>query len=692
VKFRSSICWIILLQLPLYSDTDSHDQFLTWMNRIAQQEIRRRENTIAQIRTVADAERRKELVRRTILDSLGGLPDYNGPLNARITGQIKADGYTIEKIIFESLPKFFVTANVYRPNQPGRFPAILVQSGHSAGSGKPEPQRLAANLALKGFVALTFDPIGQGERVQSFDHLLSRSVSQTWAAVDHITPGAQALLTGEGIARYFIWDAKRALDYLESRPDVDTARMGVTGCSGGGALTTFIGALDPRVKAIAPGCFLSGYRVLFTGDVPHAEMHLPEMLSRGIDIADFVELSAPTPWLLMATEGDFFTPAGVKIVFDEAKAWFRIYQAEDNVQYFVGSGPHGTPRESREAIYQWMTRWLKHGQGDVHEQSVKLYSNYELWATTTGQVIDQPGSRKVCELLVDDLHRKQRPGTTLELTERLRDLQIPTDRTSPRMKVVDQSESPKWRLQHIQFESEPGIVLSGILYIPNSSGRKAAVVLVKDDFNAKRILTSDSVAQHLAGRGRVVLELEPRDSPSPVPPGEPEAMYREYESWVGNWLPNSRADIIGRNLPAMRAHDILRGVDLLASNREVDPSSICATARGARGIWLLMAAAVDPRIQRVWLDRTPFSLRAALNKPVAMDLLDAVVPGFALHWDEDDLLKAIGNRTVLRTDPTGWTDQVIPLGPPYLYRYLVYGIDTDFHQQQAEQFINEFTR
>jgi cephalosporin-C deacetylase-like acetyl esterase len=660
------------------------------MDRIAQQYIQQREETIAQIHSRAEADRRKQLIRENILQSIGGLPDYNGPLNARLTGRIPAEGYTIEKVLFESLPKFLVTANVYRPNEPGRYPAVLVQSGHSAGAGKPEPQRLAANLALKGFVALTFDPIGQGERVQSFDHLLSRSVSLTWAAVDHITPGAQALIAGEGIARYFIWDAKRALDYLESRPDVDAARMGVTGCSGGGALTTFIGALDPRVKAIAPGCFLSGYRILFTGDVPHAEMHLPEMLSRGIDIADFVELSAPTPWLLMATEGDFFTPAGVKIVYDEAKTWFRIYQAEDKVQYFVGSGPHGIPHESREAIYQWMTRWLKNGQGDVHDQPAKLYSNYELWATKTGQVLDEPGSRKVSELLLEDLHRKQRPRTTAELVEQLRELQIPTDRSAPKMKVVDQRESPKWKVQNVQFESERGIMLTGTLYLPISTGRKRAVVLVKDDFNAKRILTSDSLAQRLASHGRVVLELEPRDSPSPVPPSEPEAMFREYESWVGNWLPNSRADLIGRNLPAMRAHDILRGVDLLAANSEVDPSSISATARGVRGIWLLMAAAADPRIQRVWLDRTPYSLRAALNKPVAMDLLDAVVPGFALHWDVDDLIKAIGNRTVLQTDPTGWTDQVIPLGPPYLYRHLVYGVDTDFYNQQAEQFINEF--
>jgi cephalosporin-C deacetylase-like acetyl esterase len=692
VKLRILLYLALFLDLSLCGEGASHDPLLDWMNQIAQQQLEHREKAVAQIRTVADAERRKQLVRQKILDSLGGLPKFNGPLNARETGRIEADGYTIEKVIFESLPKFFVTANVYRPNKAGRYPAILVQSGHSAGAGKPEPQRLAANLALKGFVALTFDPIGQGERIQSFDPLLGRSVSLTWAAVDHVTPGAQALMLAEGVARYFIWDAKRALDYLESRPDVDAARIAVTGCSGGGALTTFIGALDPRVKAVAPGCFVNGYRVLFTGAVPHAEMNLPEMLARGIDDADFVELSAPTPWLILATEGDFFTPAGTKIVYDEAKEWFKLYGAQDKIRYFVGSGPHGTPRETREAIYQWMTRWLKDGQGDVHDQPVKIYTNYELNVTSTGQVVDEPGSRRVWQLLLEDLHAKERQGTSQELHEELRRLQITTDHSSPGVKVIDQNDDSKWRVQHVQFESEPGIMLSGTLYIPHSSERKPAVVLVKDAINAKRILPSDSVAQRLAGHGCVVLQMEPRDSPSERPPEEPEAMYREYESWVGNWLPNTRANLIGRNLAAMRARDILRGVDVLAGRGDVDPSSIYATARGVKGIWLLMAAAVDPRIRRVWLDRTPHRMRAALRQPVAMDLSDAIIPGFILHWDLDDLVKAAGNQRVLRTDPTGWTDQVIPLGPPFLYRYLVYGIDTDLYNQQAEQFINEFIR
>src|SRR5713226_8746893 len=108
----------------------SDDPLLHWMDGIAQQALQRRENAIAEIRTIAGAERRKQTVREKTLAMMGGLPDYKGPLNPRVTGRIRSESFTIEKVIYESLPGFFVTANLFRPNKPGRYPGILLQSGH----------------------------------------------------------------------------------------------------------------------------------------------------------------------------------------------------------------------------------------------------------------------------------------------------------------------------------------------------------------------------------------------------------------------------------------------------------------------------------------------------------------------------------------------------------------------------------
>ena len=302
-------------------------------------------------------------------------------------------------------------------------------------------------------------------------------------------------------------------------------------------------------------------------------------------------------------------------MYEEAKRWYRLYGAEDKIAFFVGPGPHGTPLVSREAVYRWLIRRLNDGRGDFHDVPVKIYSNYELLVTKTGRVEDEPGSRKVYQLILDSLQAKKRPGTTAELVAELRNLKIPSDGSAPRVKVLEESEAEGVRHQHIQFESEPGIEIDARLYAPLSSGRKQAVLLLAGKL-------ADLLAEKIANAGKVVLVLDPRHS----------LAYEDRRPYVGDWLANTRADQIGVSLPGMRAHDILRGVDLLCARPDVDPGSIRAAGQGVKGIWLLLAAAADPRIQKVWLDKTPYSLLEALHNTLNTSLSDAVIPGFALHW------------------------------------------------------------
>ena len=665
--------------LPAQNEDKPPDAFLLWMDRIAQKQLDKRESVISSIHTVAEAERRKKWVRETLLDIMGSLPDYHGPLNPKVTGRIEAHGYTIEKVIFESLPGFYVSADLYRPDKPGRYPGILLQSGHTQ-EGKPEPQRLAANLALKGFVSLAFDPIGQGEREQTYESQL-QSVVAGWSVPEHIQVGTQSLLVDEAVGRYFIWDAMRAIDYLVSRPEVDANRIGAAGCSGGGALTTFVGALDSRIKAVVPACYPNSYRLLFLGPYPDTEMAFPEFLARGLDVPDLVEMTAPTPWLIQATEHDYFTPPGTKMVYEEAKRWYRLYGAEDKVEMFVGPGPHGTPLVSREAIYEWMIRWLKDGQGDPREQPVTLYPNQDLWATPTGHVDDLPGSRKLHQVILDEFNAKRKPGSTQGLLAELHRLGIPSDRSHPAVQLLSVTSIPGGWKQRIRFESEPGVEIEGNLYLPDATGRKPAILVVQDEPPYFMAPTMESLADRMTRAGRVVLALEPRGS-------VPEDAARPF---LGDWLANSRANQIGLNLPAMRAHDIVRGIDVLTARDDVDPSSIHALARSVKGIWLLLAAASDPRIGKIWLDRTPYSLHAALEHTMNTALFDAVIPGFVLQWDLGDLTKAMGDRPVMWTDPTNWMSRVAPLGSPFRYRYVL-GDTTDLADDQDNAYLDELMK
>jgi cephalosporin-C deacetylase-like acetyl esterase len=671
----------VLICLPLLPAQETpRDALLNWMNQIAQQQLHERAKVIGEIHTIAQAEQRKKWVRQQMLDDMGGLPNYHGPLKARVTGQLRNNSYTIEKVIYESLPGIYVTANVYRPNRPGRYPAVLLQAGHTQ-EGKPEDQRMAANLAMKGFVVLCFDPIGQGEREQTYSPQLDAPLAG-WSVPEHIQMGAQTMLLGQGLARYFIWDAMRSLDYLAGRPDVDASRIGAAGCSGGGALTTFLGGLDPRLKVVIPACYPASFQTLFATSGPDVEMLLPRFLVSGLDTADFVEMSAPTPWLLQSTEHDeyHFSQQGVRRVYEEARNWYALYGAQDKVGYMVGPGSHGMPLVAREAVYQCMIRYLKNGQGDFHEQPVEMYTNHQLQVTTSGNVEDEPGSRKLYQVLRADFNARRKPGTLAELLTKLRQLKIPSDRSAPKVEILGKSSDGGGDIERIRFESSPGIWLNATLHIPSSPGKKPAVLVLKGG-NMFGLMPTATMAEHMAQSGCVVLEMEPRRSQMEVHEGP----------FAGDYVTDVQANLIGLNLPAMRAHDILRGVDLLAARSDVDPNSIHAAARGVSGIWLLLAAAADQRIGKIWIDRTPYSLRAALDNSMAADLWDAVIPGFALQWDLNDLVKAMGKRQVMWTDPTNWLSRVVALGPSYQYRYVL-GDTTDLAQAQDDAYIKELLK
>ncbi len=633
------ICICTLNLAPLGA---GDDRLLQWMDRIAQQQLSEREATIARIRTVGEAKARQAWVRAKILELLGGLPDYNGPLNARVTGRIERSRYTIEKVIFESLPEFYVTADLYLPKEGGKHPGVLMPMGHWE-QGKLAAQPMAANLAMKGFVVLAYDPVGQGERQQAYDRRIEASLAGG-STDQHFQAGAQSILAGENFARYRIWDAKRALDYLLSRPEVESEKIGCTGCSGGGTLTTYISALDPRIKVAAPACYINSWRQLFAGPTGDSEQSFPFFLSSGLDVADYIELFAPKPWLINSTIGDFFPIEGARHAYQEALDWYRIYNAEDNIRWAVGPGPHGTPLEIREAIYEWMIRWLKDGRGNFREEPVEMAPDFDLLATQTGQV----EGRQIYQVILDRFRQRMSQGSTEQLLAEIRKWSGDRAGQPPVVHVLSDAPGEVFRTQQLALEVEPGLEISGTLYAPIAPGRKSAILLVDLD---------TPLAERLAAHGAVVLNLQPRGVPVPST-GEDQAAAKQ----------NIRAWVIGKNLAGMRAGDIQRGVDVLLAQPDVDAGSVRAAARNVSGVWLLMAASIDARIGKIWLDRTPYSLRAALEVPLARDLHDAVIPGFALHWDLEDLVKAMAPRPVLWTDPTDWMRKVVPHLAGFLYR------------------------
>lgn len=606
-----------LLVLAYFQDASG--VFLDWMDRIAQRQLDARESAIEKIRTVEQARARQKQTRETVLRLIGGLPDYTGPLNAKTMGRIDAGDYTIERVTFESLPRLVVTANLFLPKRAGKHPGILFPLGHWD-QGKPAAQHMAANLARKGFAVLAYDPLGQGERQQAFDKRANRSLIGG-STEQHFMAGANAILINESFARYRIWDAKRGIDYLVSRAEVDAERIGATGCSGGGTVTTYIAALDPRIKVAAPACYMNSFRLVFTGPVGDSEQSPADFIASGLDETDYVEMFAPKPWLIGSTELDFFTPAGAQMVYEEARNWYGIFGAQDRVKWVVGPGGHGTPTKVREAIYEWMMRWLQ-VEGSAKDETVTLFPDHQLWAMPGGQVSGQ--SRDIYEVIRDNLKARQKKASPEELKAYL-----------SRLVMAQEPESP---VLHFQY--------SGPLRA------EKATLLVQTQWGPSARF------RELAAAGPAAL-VTPRGLPVPGTP-----------NLSGDWIANTRAWLIGRNLPAMRARDILRAVDELAQRgvREVT-----VEASDIPGVWALVAAALDPRIVELRLERTPHSVRAAFESPMHRNLHDAVMPGFALLGDYRDLVNLIApSRKVIWKDPSDWMRNVVPLEDP-LYTYSTFG-------------------
>jgi hypothetical protein len=587
---------------------------LAALDAIAQRHLKERADAIATIRDRAAAEARKKDVRRRILTLIGDLPDYHGPLNARVTKTTKREGFTIEHVLFESLPDYFVTANLYRPDGAGRHPAVLMSMGHWD-SGKAAGQLLSSSLARKGFVVLAYDPVGQGERQQAYDPRFGRSLIGG-PTDQHFSNGAAAILMGQGVARYFIHDGMRAIDYLVSRSDVDPERIGATGCSGGGTQTTYIAALDDRVKVAAPACYMNSFQTLFAGSIGDSEQSLPGFLAAGLDQTDYVELFAPKPWLMSSTEDDFFRPEGARQVYEEAQRWYKLYGAEDRVKWVVGPGGHGTPLIVREEIYAWMIRWLGGGKGDAREAAITLLPDHQLQVTPRGQV----EGRELYQIISATPRQK---GSATELQTFVRDL---VDRNPPILRTFS------------------------ILPVETGATRRPAVVLVQDS------LTPAADAVKLLADGNVVVLVAPSGRG-----GDGE------RPRTGNWMNNTRAWLVGRNLPAMHAAEINAVVAEAVRRPDVDPSRITARASGVLGVPLLLAATVNPQIRSVLLDRTPHSVRAAIDSPIHTNLHDAVIPGFAVKWDLKDLFDLIRPRAVVWRDPTDWMGNVVALEGGYTY-------------------------
>jgi dienelactone hydrolase len=463
-----------------------------------EQRARRALDAIPRARSRQEADRSRPELRRRLLHSLGlGHMPWPPDLEPRTVGVVRRPGYRIEKVVYQTLPGMLVPAHLYLPDGLGpRAPAVLFYPGHWWADSKTRPdfQAFCINMARLGFVVLSFDPFGQGERgVSSRDHRRT-----------------EALLVGvsqQGIAEF---ETRCALEYLVSRKEVDPARIGITGASGGGYNTWITAALDDRIAAAVPVVGTSDF-----GEQIHVcrpldwyqaaeHCHFVPGLIRYANNHELLAMAAPKPLLIIAAERDQSFPLpGVQSVANYGRSLYRSYGTADRIGLVVDSAEgHGYQRKKREAAYGWFLRWLM-GRGDG--------GAYPEPATET-LAFDAP------ELRCFPPGENQGAGTAIvALVQRLAHGLPPKPATSP----LDldsvlghwpdaQANRPRIepvRLQRLVIATEPGITVPAFLLRPRRTVR--GILLAVDD-RGKEALGSDPVILEVFRQGWAVCGVDPR--------------------------------------------------------------------------------------------------------------------------------------------------------------------------------------
>jgi pimeloyl-ACP methyl ester carboxylesterase len=585
------------------------------------------------LRTPADLEALRRDVRAELVAMWGPLPATRTPLNPRQVGTIERSGYVIERIIFESRPRFYVTANLYRPRDvTAPLPAVLFSPGHAPdGKAHPAYQRFCARMARLGFVTLTWDPVCQGERLQLWDSATKMYLTGR-GTVEHTFLGRQCYLVGLNLMQYRVWDAIRAIDYLETRPEVDAERIAMAGHSGGGVETMQLASLDRRLKAAVALCAVASFRdnaeALILGD---PEQVLYGSLLEGIDHPELLASFAPRPLMIGATAEDFIPVEGTRRTYAAVARAFSILDAAGKAGLTETPGNHDLNPGLEQAAATWIQQWCAHPSDQAaspgHEAEDEVLPAEQLHCTAGGQLA---GSFEASTVLSWNLERAQAIAPQRKM---------PSTRDEFLLYQGEIAQHVREITRVGQFKAEAGI------YVPDRTFEVGAfsrgVALVVADLGKDHPLVRRALIDPLVASGYRVVALDLRGWGEAAPHLPRLKVPFSWDDFFAN-----RALEIGRPLLGQRMKDLL----------SVGPT------RALRGDWILAgvgagalvaahAAVIEPRVKRLITVGGLLSYRSLLEDPLAVEPFSSFLPGVIGAYDVRDLYAAAAPRPVLVVNP-----------------------------------------
>ena len=602
--------------------------------------------TLTDINSLKDWEAKKDLYRKQLFEMLGISPDKErSPLNAKVTGRIKTKLFTVENVHFQSSPGFYVTGNLYVPSGLTKpVPAILYVCGHGrvkengvSYGNKTYYQHHGAWFAQNGYVCLTIDTIQLGE-IEGIHHGTYHEGMWWWNSRGYTSAGAEA------------WNCIRALDYLQSRPEVDGEKLGVTGRSGGGAYSWWIAALDERIKAAVPVAGTTDLRNhVIDGCVEgHCDCMFMVNTYRW-DYAKVAALVAPRPLLIANTDKDRIFPLdGVVRLHEKVARIYDLHKASDKLGLLITEGPHKDTQQLRVPAFHWFNRWLKGEEPPITLPAEKLFKPQQLQVfkavpkdEITSRIHDffTPAAARPSAPKDGDDWAKQRQGALVQLKEKTF-RGWPDSGEDLNLKLAFKGVEKGVSLTAYDFDSQAHVRLR--IYVIKAKGLEAPEKVL---FN---ILGEDDWSRWLAAMGFAFSEQFSEELKSGTKADGPsfeqlqKSLLARNNVWVflaprGIGLTDWRAGfsdpktiakketqirrrymLVGQTLDGMRVWDIRRGIQACGRVAGIESLPLWMQAKRDMAVNALYAAVFEQKIERADLWRLPQSHR---NGPDYLNVL-----------------------------------------------------------------------
>ncbi len=622
--------------------------------------LKERKLAVDRLSTREAWERYRETTRQKLVSLVGAFPEKT-PLNARVVGRVEKPDFRVEKLIYESVPGFHVTAALFLPkNLRGKAPAILYCSGHSeSGFRSRSYQAMILNLVKKGFIVLAFDPIGQGERLQYVDPQSGRSPFGRGPAPEHTRAGTQAFLVGDSLARYMIWDGIRGVDYLLTRPEVDPARIGINGRSGGGTQSAYIAAFDDRIHAAAPENYLTTFEQLLKTRGPQdPEQNFYGGLAQGFDQADLLIARAPKPTLIVATTRDIFNIEGTQNLHAEAQRAYAALGRAGDLMMTVDDAEHTSTRKNREATFAFFQQHLGL-PGNPEDEDITPLTAEELRITETGQVVTSLPGETISSLnrREGEKLKRQRELRRQDLVSHLADVKAAAGRLSGYASPGDRDQAvvfagrfvrKGYSMEKYLLPVDDRYAIPVLALVPDSPSRNVVVYLHPEgksprageggDLETLVRNGSTVIAADVIGIGEVGPGI--MGAPGGTPP----------RLWYGYVL-------LGKSMVGRQMQDLERVVRFAGSRFGKSREALLGVAHGTLGPLLLHSRAVTGAFRDIALIDAPFSYQGMVSTAAySPKLVHGAVPAALTAYDLPDLAACVAPGRLLLINPRDGTD------------------------------------